>query len=307
MNFDFDSLAANLQENALSDKKSYAKKEVDSRFWKLSRDENDNGGALVRFLIDPNEVMFVTLTKIHANRQKGYFVSEWSPTSIGLPCPFNEKFSELWKNNQKETAKLLQRSNRYITNIKILKDPANPENEGKIFLYEMSHTMMEQIKEVMIQTDAMKALDEEPVAVYDPVKGQSYLIKAKMGENKILTYAGSKFADKISSIYASYEEAEKDITANAHPLKEFLEPTNFESYDSLKDMLDRFLKINKYTENSDGTLVDKEVEEAVEKVETEAKVEAKVETTPKDTPKTEGPKVVPQEDDDLEALLAELD
>lgn len=302
MNFDFNSLAANLQENAFNEKKTY-RKEVDTRFWKLSRNEDNVGGALIRFLPDANEVMFVTLSKIHASRDKGYYVNEWSPTSIGLPCPFDEKFWELWNAEQKVTAKLLGRSNRYITNIKVLKDPANTENEGKIFLYEMSHTMMEQIKEVMIQTDAMKALDEEPIAVFNPVEGQSYLIKAKEGENKIITYSGSKFADKVNGIYTSYDEAEADIKANSYPLKEFLEPTNFKSYEELTDMLHRFLGIGKYAEGAVAETP--EVAEVAEVDELDKVAEtAEVAETPKVAPAVETPKA--EVDEDLDALLAEL-
>lgn len=303
MEFSWDAMAGNLQDNAFSEKKRYGN-EVDTRFWKLSRDENENGGAVVRFLPDPNNVPFVTLTRINAQKQQkgGFFVSEWSPTTIGLKCPFNEKFSELWKKGEKETAKQLGRAQRYITNIKVIKDPANPDNEGKIFLYDMSQTMIEMLKGAMIQTEAMKALDEEPIAAYNPLQGNNFLIKAKLGTNKIITYNDSKFSDKVNGIYTSAEEATADITENAYELKEFLDPANFKSYDELQDLLHRFLNIGKYGD-------DAETEAAVAAVETNIDTGLNMsapQNEPTNKPDTK-PVEIPNQDDELDALLNELD
>ena len=247
--FSWDNIAQNLQENALEDK-TY-KNEVDTRFWKLSRDENDNGGALIRFLVDPNITPFIKMTRRKVSRNKGYFIDEWSPASIGLPDPIEEKFFEFWEAGEKETAKsLFGRSERYITNIKVLKDPANPDNEGKIFLFDMSKTLFDKLKSAMIQTEAMKALGEEAIDVFDPMVGHSFLIKAKMGSTKIITYEDSKFADKPSAIYKSEKEALEDIKTNAYELKEFLQPDFYKSYDELKDMVNKFFKEGKYAEGA---------------------------------------------------------
>lgn len=295
MDFNWDNMAVNLQDNAFGEKKSYSN-DVDTRFWKLSRDENDNGGAIIRFLPDSNNIPFVNLTKINATTgdKKSFFVNEWSPTTIGLKCPFNEKFSELWNAGQKDTAKTLGRSQRYITNIKVIKDPANPANEGKIFLYDMSQTMIDMLKGVMIQTESMKALDEEPVAVFNPLQGNNFLLKAKLGSNKIITYGDSKFSDKVTSLYDSKEDAEKDIIENTHSLKEFLDPANFKSYEELLDLRNKFLKEGKYavgtSEESDIEVSDKSEEKTKE---------TKIETGVDLTPKTPTPTSVEDELDDL--------
>jgi len=309
MNFDWNSMAGNLQDNAFGDKKQYDN-EVDTRFWKLARDEKGDGGAIVRFLPDPSLTPFISLTKINAqNKKKGYFVSEWSPSSIGLKCPFNEKFSELWNANQRETAKTLGRSNRFITNIKVIKDPANPQNEGKIFLYDMSKTMIDMLKEVMVQTEQMKALDEDPVAVYDPVNGANFLIKIKDGENGIPTYASSKFADKITGIYPDADTAIADIKENAFELKEFFEPGNFKTYDELVDMRDRFLKVGKYAPGADGqSAPDKAEEAAVAQVEKDAVISTGLENVAASpAPVTETPaNNADTTDDELDALLGDM-
>lgn len=305
MEFNWDSMAENLQDNAFGEKKQYTN-DVDTRFWRLSRDENDNGAAVIRFIPDSNGIPFVNLTKINARKaKKGFFVNEWSPTTIGLKCPFQEKFSELWDAGNKTTAKTLGRSQRYITNIKVIKDPANPENDGKIFLYDMSQTMIDMLKGVMVQTEAMKALDEDPIAVYNPLVGNNFVIKAKMGSNDIITYTDSKFSDKVTGIYADATEAEADIVNNAHSLKEFLDPSNFKTYDELTDLRDKFLKIGKYAPDADAT-AEASSDNADKPAETPAQETPKQEV---DTGLNLAPEATPSEaktDSDLDDLLADM-
>jgi hypothetical protein len=330
--FSWDNIANNLQENALEDKKSY-KKEVDTRFWTLSRDENENGGAVIRFIPDPNLTPFIKMSKINATKgKKQFFVEEWSPESIGLPDPFREKFWELWNKNERETAKQFGRKERYITNIKVLKDPANPENEGKFFLFDMSKTLFDKIKAAMIQTEAMVALGEEAIDVYDPLVGHNFILKSKLGSTNIITYEDSKFADKPTAIYKSEDEALADIKENTYELKEFLQPEFYKSYDELLDLRDKFSKEGKYApedqkSSEDEAKIPKNIDEVKDEdlvIKTGFGKSADKETV-KETSKTAEPvetaepeKAVEPEkaaepvesgtniDEDLDSLLAEL-
>ena len=283
--FDWDALSKNLNENAMSDgnKKTY---EVDERFYRLSRDENGNGGALIRFIPDSNGVPFIKMTRIDAQQGKNKpFVSEWSPQTIGKPDPFNERFSELWNSGQQEEAKKYGRKFRYLTNIKVIKDPQNKDNEGKTFLFDMSPTLFEKIKNAASPSESEIALGAEPMEVYNPVEGNSFLLKVKLGSNGFLTYEDSKFADKVDGIYKSDAEATKDIKENAYNLDEFLKPESFLSYDELKQKLAWF----------EG-----------KKEETSVPTEDKPETAEKTAePQKETPKAEPA-DDELDDLLDEL-
>ena len=308
MDFSWDAMAGNLQDNAFGDKKSYDN-DVDTRFWKLAKDEAGTGAAIIRFLPDPNNTPFIPMTRINAQHtKKGFFVSEWSPSSIGLKNPFEEKFTELWNAGEKEKAKTLGRQFRFLTNIKVIKDPSNPENEGKIFLYDMSKTMIDMLKEVMIQTEQMKALDEDPVAVYNPIEGANFLVKVKNGDNDIPTYTSSKFADKITGIYPNEAAATTDITENAYSLKEFYEPTFYKTYDELLELRDRFLKEGKYAAGASEAPqeADKAEAAAVVKAETETTINTGLElgtatATPTVTP------VADTTDSDLDDLLSDME
>ena len=284
--FDWAKLSENLASNALNDgKKTYT---ADERFYKLSRDESDNGGALIRFLTDPNDVPFIKMTKINAQQGKGQpFVDEQSPQTIGLPCPFNEKFSQLWQAGHQEEAKKYGRKFRYYTNIKIIKDPATPANEGKIFLFDMSPTLFEKVKLAAQPTESEIALGGEAKEVFDPVAGNSFLLKVKKGSNNFLTYEDSKFSEKIDGIYGTEAEATADITANTYDIGEFLKPESFLSYAELQEKLQWF----------DG---EKETKTEVP--------EAPAIPTKTETPVPEAPKapVVEASDENLDSMLDDL-
>jgi len=299
MNFDWNALATNLQEDALTDgKKKYT---VDERFYKLARNENDQGGALLRFLPDPEGVMFVKVTKIAANAgHERRFCNEWSPQTVGLPDPFNERWSEEWNKGNKEEAKRFGRSIRYISNVKVVKDPSNPQNEGKIFLLDMSKTIFEKIKDAAQPSPDEIALGATPKRVFDPINGNSFLMKVKRGSNNFITYEDSKFDEKETAAYASEDEYTKDIQANGYKINEFLQPEFFMSYDDLKQKLAWYL-------NEDAPVpapvTPAPVETPVTPVTATAPVETLVEATPVTataTPKT-------AELDELDDLLDEFD
>jgi len=239
-NFDWNNLSKNLAEGTLEDKKKGY--EVDSRFYKLARNENDQGGALVRFIPDAEGIMFVKMTRVAANQgHERRFINDWSPQSIGLPDPVNERFLELWNKGEKEEAKRFGRTFRYISNIKIIKDPSNPENEGKIFLLDMSKTIFEKVKGAAAPTADEIALGTEPKAVFNPLEGNSFLMKVKRGTNNFITYDDSKFDEKITPAYASLDEYNADIKANGYILNDFYKVENFPTYEELKDKMKWYL------------------------------------------------------------------
>ena len=79
--------------------------EEDKRFYKLTKDDKNNGAAVIRFLPDSErntiQKMFKIQTTIITNGKKR-FVNEWSPQTIGTKCPFQEKWAELWNSGDKE-------------------------------------------------------------------------------------------------------------------------------------------------------------------------------------------------------------
>jgi len=241
------------------------------------------------------------MTRINAEKgANNRFCKDWSPLSIGKPDPFNEMFVKLWKEGKKEEAKKFGRSIRYLANIKVLKDPANPDNEDKFFLLDMSPTLFDKIKQAIQPSEDELAIDPDlkPKNVFDPIKGHSFLLKTKRGENGFVTYIDSKFAEKEDGIYKSEEEAIKDIKENgAYSVGDFLKPETFKSYKELKECLNWFMGIEN-TEKSEPT---PEVQETPVKEVQETPVK-EVQETPAEVKES---KV--EADEDLDSLLNELD
>jgi hypothetical protein len=280
--FSWDNLAKKVQKDAFAPKFEGYKE--DERFYRLSRDKNDNGGALIRFLTDKDGIPFVQMKKIDArNPENNRFCSEWSPMTIGKPDPFNEMFIKLWKEGKKEEAKKFGRKIRYLTNIYVVKDPQNPENNGKFFLFDMSPSLFAKLEAAVKPSEDEVALGAEPKEIFEPVKGHNFLLKIKMGSNKILTFEDSKFDEKITGIFETEAEAEKAIEENTYPLSEFMEESFFKTYEELTETLNWMMG----------------VEPSKEEVKEEPK---EVKETPKEV--KEEPK--DEVDDELEALLSEV-
>jgi len=270
----------------------------DERFYVLQKDKDGNGAALIRFLPDSEKRMIIQINKINTTiikNDKKRFVSEYTPSTIGLPCPFQEKWQELWNAGDKEGAKTYSRGIRYVTNIKILKDPANPENEGKIFLYEMSGAVNSKLEKALKPSESDIALGKTPKQLFNPIKGNSFRLVAQRGANGQINYDASEVVSEETGIYNSVEEAIDDIKNNTYKLSDLLKPESFLSYDEL-------VKKMKYVTFSDQEKVkpEKENTESTQKsVETVEPVQKSVEPDKPVQKSTESANA----NDDLDAIL----
>ena len=212
----------------------YAK---DERFYTLQKDKDGNGAAIIRFLPDANMDRSIEIYRIGTTivkNGKKRFVNEFTPATIGLPCPFQEKWAELYNAGDKEGSKAFGRSRKYISNIKVIKDPANPENEGKIFLYEYSGTIKKKLEGAQKPSETDLALGKTVKEVFNPIVGNSFRLVSQKGENKQINYDASEVVAEVDGIYATPQEAVDDIKANTHTLADLLKPEAFMSYEDLQ-------------------------------------------------------------------------
>lgn len=300
INFDWDSMNAGANP---FETKSY---ESDTRFYSLAKDENGNGAALIRFL--PSEVhengSMSTIMKVFKynvrSKTSKRFIAEWSPSTIGLPDPIQEKWASLWNSGQKDEARRYARSTRYIANIKVIKDPKNPANEGKIFLFDMSQTLGEKIKSILTPNDQELALGAVAKNLFDPINGYNFKLIATKGANGFTEYSKSDAEANPSAIYSSVEEAVTDIKNNAYKLSEWQKPESYKTYEALKELLDG---LDTPSDSSDSV-------PAVSTTPSFAQVGTPVETQV-ETPKPEAntaPKVpsADNKSDNMDDLLADL-
>ena len=238
--FDFDKLASS-QEQAFGEKKAEF---GDDRFYKLKRDENGNGAAIIRFLPDQNFKLMQCIYKINVNNQKGAerrWVSELSPQNINQPDPFHKAWADLWQAGKKEEARMFARQTRFYTNILVIKDPANPANEGKVFLLDLSQSLKLMLENAMFPSEADRALGAEPKALFNPLQGHNFKLVSSKAATGFITYEKSSVVEQVTSVFDSKEEAVTFIKENCHPLDDFLKPEAYKSYEELQQKLDYVL------------------------------------------------------------------
>ena len=210
----------------------------DDRLWKLDVDKSGNGYAVIRFLPAPEneDLPFVKLYS-HAFQGSGGWYIENSLTTLGQKDPVSEYNSQLWNNGTdagKEMARKQKRKLTYISNIYVVKDPANPENEGKTFLYKYGKKIFDKLTAAM----QPEFEDEEAIDPFDFWQGANFKLKAKNVAG-YRNYDSSEFA-AVSPLLDD-DDAMEAIWKKEASLSEFVEPAQFKTYDELKVRLEYVL------------------------------------------------------------------
>ena len=226
----------------------------DDRLWKLECDKGGNGYAVIRFLPAPNgeDLPFVKLYS-HAFQGPGGWYIENSLTTLGGKDPVSEYNTTLWNNGTdagKETARKQKRKLTYISNIYVVKDPTNPENEGKTFLYKYGKKIFDKLTAAM----QPEFEDEEAIDPFDFWQGANFKLKAKNVAG-YRNYDSSEFA-AVSPLLKD-DEAMEGLWKKQYSLAELVATDQFKSYEDLKKRLDYVLG-NKSTVRQDPEVVDED-------------------------------------------------
>ena len=231
----------------------------DDRLWKLDVDKSGNGYAVIRFLPAPNgeDLPFVKLYS-HAFQGPGGWYIENSLTTLGQKDPVSEYNTTLWNNGTdagKETARKQKRKLTYISNIYVVKDPANPENEGKVFLYKFGKKIFDKLTAAM----QPEFEDEEAIDPFDFWQGANFKLKAKNVAG-YRNYDSSEFA--AQSPILDDDDAMEALWKKQFSLEEFVAADQFKSYEDLKKRLGYVLG-NKTTVRQDPEVIDEDNDRGV--------------------------------------------
>ena len=226
----------------------------DDRLWKLDVDKSGNGYAVIRFLPAPDgeDLPFVKLYS-HAFQGPGGWFIENSLTTLGQKDPVSEYNTTLWNNGTdagKDTARKQKRKLTYISNIYVVKDPANPENEGKVFLYKYGKKIFDKLTAAM----QPEFEDEEAIDPFDFWQGANFKLKAKNVAG-YRNYDSSEFA-AVSPLLKD-DDAMEGLWKKQYSLAELVASDQFKSYEDLKKRLDYVLG-NKSTVRQDPEVVDED-------------------------------------------------
>lgn len=217
------------------EKKSY----VDERQWKPTVDKAGNGYAVIRFLpaAEGNELPWVRYWDHGFKGPTGQWYIEKSLTSIGQQDPVSESNSKLWNSGNdrdKDIARERKRRLHYVSNILVESDPANPQNEGQVFLFTYGKKIFDKIMDVMQPQFA----DEDPINPFDFWEGASFKLKIRNVEG-YRNYDKSEFAS--TSTLSEDEDHLEEIYGQIHDLNEFTDPASYKSYDELQARLSMVL------------------------------------------------------------------
>ena len=207
----------------------------DDRFWRPELDKSSNGFAVIRFLPAPNEedLPWARLFS-HGFQGPGGWYIENSRTTLGDKDPVSEMNTKLWNSgleSDKEIARKRKRRLNYISNILVVSDPANPQNEGKVFLYKYGKKIFDKINEAM----QPEFEDETPINPFDFWSGANFKLKVRKVAG-FINYDKSEF-DSQSELFDGDDAKLEELWKTQYSLSEFTDPSNFKSYDELKTRL----------------------------------------------------------------------
>jgi len=203
----------------------------DDRYWKLTVDKAQNGHAVIRFLpaAKGESVPWVRMWS-HGFQGPGGWYIENSLTTLGHKDPVSEYNTKLWNSGvdaDKDTARKQKRKLQYIANIFVVSDPANEENEGKVFLFKFGKKIFDIINDKM----SPEFDDETAVNPFDLWNGCNFRLRARKVAG-FRNYDKSEF-DSVSALADDDAELER-VWNTQYSLDELVAPDQFKSYDELK-------------------------------------------------------------------------
>lgn len=231
---------------------------TDDRYWQPTVDKEGNGSAIIRFLpaAEDETVPFIR-TWDHGFQGPGGWYIEKSLTTIGQDDPVSEYNSELWNSGNdedKETVRKQKRRLSFISNIYVVKDPGNPANEGKVFLYKYGKKIFDKLNDMMNPSFE----DETAVNPFDLWEGANFRLRIRKFEG-YRNYDKSEF-DKPSALKNDDDELEA-IWKSEYPLQPIIAPSEFKDYATLKARLEKVLGHSTGAGSKEAEKVKKTLEE----------------------------------------------
>tara|TARA_R100001594_G_scaffold36216_2_gene65794 strand:- start:13477 stop:14385 length:909 start_codon:yes stop_codon:yes gene_type:complete len=211
---------------------------ADERLWKPELDKTGNGFAVVRFLPAPDkeEIPWAKLYS-HAFQGPGGWYIENSLTTTGGKDPVSEHNRELWNSGNeadKDTVRKQKRKLSFYSNIYVVKDPVNPHNEGKVFLFKYGKKIHDKVLEAM----QPEFEDETPINPFDFWQGANFKLKI-VKKDGYWNYDKSEFDSPAPLL--DDDDALEALWNKEYSLQALVAADQFKSYDDLKKRLDYVL------------------------------------------------------------------
>ena len=212
----------------------------------------------------------------HAFQASGGWYIENSLTTLGQKDPVSEHNSQLWNSgvdSDKEVARKQKRKLSYYSNVYVVKDPSNPSNEGKVFLFRFGKKIFDKLTAAM----QPEFEDETPINPFDFWAGANFKIKIKKVAG-YWNYDSSEFAAPAPLL--DDDDAMEAIWKKEYSLAELVAPDQFKTYEDLKKRLDYVLGLTVAPKRQDPEVAEEETTRGDLEDLSEGKGRAVVDTTP---------------------------
>ena len=207
---------------------------ADERLWKPELDKTGNGYAVIRFLPSPDgeDIPWAKLYS-HAFQGPGGWYIENSLTTTGGKDPVSDYNRELWNTGtdaNKDTVRKQKRKLSYYSNIYVVRDQVNPQNEGKVFLFKYGKKIFDKVMEAM----QPEFEDESPINPFDFWQGANFKLKI-VKKDGFWNYDKSEF-DAVSPLLED-DDALEALWKKQYSLTAVTAPDQFKTYDVLEKRL----------------------------------------------------------------------
>lgn len=277
-------------------KKTY---DTDEGFFNLKFADDGTFNAIVRFL-PPNIDEDLPFQKVYNHGWKGdaggWFI-ENCPTTIGNKCPVCSDNGKIYESNP-ELAKKRKRKLSFYANILIVKNPQQPDTEGKVFKFRYGAKIHEKIMEKIAPKNPEI---DDMVPIFDYEKGANFKLKAKQttiaGFSKpVPNYDSSSFAEPTAIALNGKPLTDSqldDLDKQIHKLNYLVDPKLYKSFDQLCAI---------YEDKMGSKISNESVKKSVElSNDTETRVQHTVNPVQPTITKTTVQTVAASEDDDGES------
>jgi len=202
----------------------------DERIYYPQFNEHGVAQAIIRFLPSPDtDIPFVSV-RSHSFKGVGGWLIENCPTTIKKECPVCKGNSGLWDSDP-DLVRIRKRKLNYYSNVLVVKDPANPENEGKVYLYKYGKKVHDKILE---KIQPGEGSIDQPIVVFDYYEGADFKLiikKIKVGKDLMPNYDSCNF-DSISCV--GTDDEIESINSKLYPLSDFISEDKFKPYSELE-------------------------------------------------------------------------
>ena len=219
----------------------------DARFWKPTVDKAGNGMATIRFLppIAGEDMPFVRMFSHGFKGPTGLWYIENCLSTLNKPDPVSEYNTQLWNSTTDDASPARKqvrdqkRKLNFISNIYVVKDSANPANEGKVWLFQYGKKIFDKLNEAMNPPKEFD--DEKAMNPFDLWEGANFKLKIRQVEG-YRNYDKSEF--EAPSPLSSDDDVMEAVWKSEYGLQELVGPDKFKSYDELKAKFVRVLGLD---------------------------------------------------------------